>query len=828
MREAVIGAAVAVAAGCVGSGPAGSGEDVGSRADEVVEVAADSAPDAFRLDGFAFPPGFVWGVAMSAFQTEGGSDNDYTDWIAAGKSPEIGKACDSYVRYPEDVALAKGLGVSMMRVGIEWSRIEPQPGQWDMEAVEHYRDLLQEIRDAGMEPLVTLHHFTNPRWVANEGYWLWDGVVAEFEDYARLLAENLGDLVDHWNPMNEPMVYIDGWSLVMAFPGGQVGDFEAMGKVFYNVTSANAAAYDAIHEADPTGATVWLVHAVSPSYPDTPADPRSVDAARRFNEHYNHSFPRALVEGVMDLNLDGDTKDTVGGVQEGVFDSIKGRVDAIGINYYAREFVMDAPGIIPGVDAMPCIHGFLCGDPTGVKGDNGNEVYPPGIYDAIADFSRYGLPMYIAENGVADADDDLRPSYLVTHLMQVHRALVDGYDVRGYLHWSLLDNYEWTSGFDMKFGMFAVDFSTFERTGRGSADLYASIVAANRIPEEVVAQYDMPEINPMGPCARANGEPDAGCADGDVVAETGSPDRPPLTVMTFNSGTSLTPPPGVANEGFGPEQAAICDEWYGNGLSWNAFVEDVRKYIEEVDPDVVTFQEIFWCGECPGIPVEDHAGFVCEGWAPGDPTVAQRVLGDDFQVMCNVGKPDKCAAINHRIGSFRGCDSDFCIEGMYGSTVEGCGKGARIGRGVVDLVGGGVLTLVGIHASSGLAQDDMECRVKQFEQAFVDVGDGQPAANGEWNLLMGDLNTDPVLLADSDPSAARFLDFVGEGKPFQFVTDVGPESTPTYGGVMSIDHVVSDAWTGSCWAAGVTAGHPRVTESVAFDHRPVVCLLSPR
>jgi len=303
---------------------------------------------------------------------------------------------------------------------------------------------------------------------------------------------------------------------------------------------------------------------------------------------------------------------------------------------------------------------------------------------------------------------------------------------------------------------------------------------------------------------------------------------PSLVVVTFNTGTSLSYAGPLDNEGFHEEQHAVCDEWYGNGLSWKPFVEDALTFLAEADPDIVVFQEIFWSDECAQIPPEFWPGFVCEDWTEGALTVAQLITGDDYQVACHPGKPDKCAAVHHRVGKFRGCDQDFCLEGLAGYTAEGCGKGARIGRGVIDLVNGGVITLVNIHASSGMTEEDMACRVKQFDQVFVDLGDGLPAVSGEWNLALGDFNTDPGRLADSDPSAARILDFVGPDKPYRFITEVGPDAAPTYGGFLNIDHVVSDVYAGTCWAAGVTPGHLPVTESVAFDHRPVVCTLELR
>ena len=303
-----------------------------------------------------------------------------------------------------------------------------------------------------------------------------------------------------------------------------------------------------------------------------------------------------------------------------------------------------------------------------------------------------------------------------------------------------------------------------------------------------------------------------------------SPLATPFVVVTFNSGTSEGLASADLEDAYTPDLAAWSDQWYGDGLAWSPAVEATRRFFEELDPDVVVFQEIFHPGACPDIPAEAIPEFYCQGWSDGDLTVAQHVLGEDWQVMCHPGKPDKCAAVHRRFGAFRGCDAALCLEGLYGTRVEDCGKGARVGRGLIDLEGGGTLTLVNVHGSSGFAGDEPRCRTEQVEQVFIDAGDGEPAANGAVNLIMGDLNTDPGRLASGDPSAARWNDFVGPGRDFHFITDIGADVTPTYA-VVNIDHVISDQLEGACWAAGVDEGHAGVIEDRYFDHAPIVCTI---
>jgi endonuclease/exonuclease/phosphatase family metal-dependent hydrolase len=315
-----------------------------------------------------------------------------------------------------------------------------------------------------------------------------------------------------------------------------------------------------------------------------------------------------------------------------------------------------------------------------------------------------------------------------------------------------------------------------------------------------------------------------GCSD---EASTAPPSEPGPVVVTFNTGTSEglghdAPP----DDGYGEEQALISDMYYGDGLAWLDVVEDTTAFLAEVQPDVIAFQEIFYSGDCDMVPAEGKPGFVCETYQPGDPTVAQVILGAGYQVACHLGKNDKCAAVKRSFGRFAGCDQDFCLEGLAGAQVMDCGSGSRVGRAVVELSEGGTFTLVSVHGSSGLTQEDQDCRREQFIQVFEDMGAGDgPAANGERNLVMGDFNTDPGLNADFDESAAKVLDHVGDGQPFHFISDDGPDAPKSYANFVNIDHVISDAFDGSCWVAGLTDGHPAVSDVLYFDHKPIVCQL---
>lgn len=324
--------------------------------------------------------------------------------------------------------------------------------------------------------------------------------------------------------------------------------------------------------------------------------------------------------------------------------------------------------------------------------------------------------------------------------------------------------------------------------------------------------------------------PDAGPPPdtGPDVMDAGEPEPLQLRVVTFNSGTGANPP--LTQNGYTDEEAAISDEHYGNGLAWVEAIEDLRIFLESVDADVVVFQEIFHSEDCPMIPMDARAGFVCETWAAGDPTVAQTAVGPGWQIACHLGKNDKCAAVRRSFGQFVGCSSDLCLDGLDGAQVPSCGGGSRIGRGRIQLTNGSTITVVNVHGTSGLTGSDRSCREQQFEQVFLDLGDGSglPAASGGQSVVLGDFNTDPGRHTTFDSSARRLNDFVGGASPFQFVSPVGDQAPPSYAGLFNIDHVISDGFVGECWIAGVSPNHPDITSIVIFDHKPLVCDLIAR
>ncbi len=308
----------------------------------------------------------------------------------------------------------------------------------------------------------------------------------------------------------------------------------------------------------------------------------------------------------------------------------------------------------------------------------------------------------------------------------------------------------------------------------------------------------------------------------DTVTKPG----PKFTVVTFNTGTTDGLEHDKDGDNYGKAQVKLSDEHYGNGLAWVPAVDAVKAWLAQVQPDVIAFQEMFYSGACATLPASAKEGFVCKAWKKGDPTVVQTLLGSGYQVACHPGKNDKCVGIRKSFGSIAQCkDPDFCIEGLDGVKINNCGGGARVARATVNVVGGGQITVVSVHGTSGIKADDQKCREKQVEQIFKNM-DGQPGANGKRNVILGDLNVDPKTVPGSlDKSVKAWNEFVGGKQPFQWVSDIGPGSKPTYAGLFNIDHVISDAFKGSCHVPGVSAGKPAVYKNVYFDHKPVVCVI---
>lgn len=495
----------------------------------------------------SFPKGFRWGVAHAGFQAEGGPgspvdpNSDWYRWVHdpinqflgfTNGVPENGPG--TYVSYDTDAELARqDLGMNTFRMGIEWSRIFPNStaginisdeggtvSQADLQAMDqlanqaevaHYRAVFASLRAHGLEPLVTVNHFTLPTWVndpitarpliqlglpAPTAGWLSPGTPVEFEKFAAYVAWKYGDQVDDWATLNEPFspiltqfFAIPG--LVPAWPPGVIRP-DLASTFLVNEAKGHVAAYDAIHQWDNKVATVGKAAAsvgftnnMIPARPADPVNPLDVQAADAWNSFYNGWFPNAVIDGWVDANFDG-----VKTANE-VHADFTGKADWIGVQYYGSQ-PMQGFGVAP-IPGFPFLRGLpvRC-DPSPTCSDY-NQPTDPGGFREVLDFAAsYGKPLWVTENGIADAGDSKRPPYLVNHIAVVQDMVAHDTNILGYTYWSFVDNLEWAEGYDLHFGLYGSDPTTpeLERTPKPtSISAISQITKANALPTALLATY---------------------------------------------------------------------------------------------------------------------------------------------------------------------------------------------------------------------------------------------------------------------------------------------------------------------------------------------------
>ncbi|MHA1606165.1 MAG: glycoside hydrolase family 1 protein [Candidatus Freyarchaeota archaeon] len=430
------------------------------------------------MKALAFPEGFLWGCAVSAHQVEGeNTGNQWWRWEEQGRildGSTSGRACDHYNRYEEDFDIASFLGLKVFRTSVEWSRIEPKEGVINNVEVEHYRKVLSALRDRGIEPMVTLHHFTNPLWFEDQGGWLNPRSPEIFESFARIVVENLGDLFSIYNTINEPMIAATMGYLFGIFPPGERSLDKCL-TAARNMLLAHGRAYQAIHETCKSlGYPKPMVAPVKQMIPFEPLNPLSkedVEEARRRNHFFNECMLESINTGAIQPPLGTGEEQ----------DYLKDSWDFIGVNYYSRTLCT------PQNEEFPLPFANV---PEGAeRSDQGLEVYPDGLRKVLLSLKQYGKPLIVTENGIATRDDEQRRRYLVRHLKAVHDAISQGADVKGYIYWSLIDNFEWVLGYQMKFGLVEVNFESMERRLRESAYLYKEIIEKNMLLPEHLEKY---------------------------------------------------------------------------------------------------------------------------------------------------------------------------------------------------------------------------------------------------------------------------------------------------------------------------------------------------
>lgn len=421
-----------------------------------------------------FPPGFLWGTASAAHQVEGqNTNNQWWEWEQEPgriwRGDRSGDACGWWRDAEADFDRAAALGQNAHRMSIEWSRIEPREGFFDAAALGRYREMLRALRACGITPMVTLHHFTNPLWLEAQGGWLNPATPGRFARFAGRAVAALGDLCDLWCTINEPFIYATQSFLLGLWPPGATSIGSAI-RVAATMLRGHAAAAQAIRRANPA-LRIGIVHHLRLFDPATPAA-RDVAVAANWDYLFNGIILNALRTGRLLPPLGSGR----------VLPGLRQSWDFFGLNYYTRErvaFDPRAPGLLFGRRFTPP---DVEQSDTGFEGKTYGEIYPTGLYRALRRVARLGRPIYITETGIPDADDDQRPRFILSHLAAVHRAIREGADVRGVFLWTLLDNFEWTEGWGLRFGLYALDERTQERRLRPSGALYAAISRANAIP----------------------------------------------------------------------------------------------------------------------------------------------------------------------------------------------------------------------------------------------------------------------------------------------------------------------------------------------------------
>ena len=429
-----------------------------------------------------FPPDFRWGTATSPYQVEGQNlGSDWWAWEQNGghilNSDHSGLACDWWNNAEADLDQAAEMGNNAIRIGVEWSRIEPEPSVFDSAALNRYREILQACHVRGLEPMVTLHHFSNPSWLVEKGDFNSEIVVDYFRRFTAKVVESMGDLVSHWITINEPMTYVFSRYLAGTFPRPSSMGLTSAFAAVANLLRCHAAAYHTIKDHSPS-AQVGVASNLAIFEARPGGNILDRWWAGRVSRLYNDAWLDAMQTGVW--------RGPLGRKQ---IANLQGTFDFVGINYYTRFLLRFPPP--KGIVEKDWGPGAVVSD------GNYGEVYAYGLYRLIERvWLRYQKPIYVTENGVPDKADRLRPDFILDHLRQIWHAISFCYPVMGYYHWTLVDNFEWDRGWTQRFGLIALDPETQIREWRPSAYLYQEICRTGSLTNDMTAQY-APELLPI-------------------------------------------------------------------------------------------------------------------------------------------------------------------------------------------------------------------------------------------------------------------------------------------------------------------------------------------
>lgn len=412
-----------------------------------------------------FPKHFYWGAATASHQIEGNQHNDWSEWEKQDaerlacesegafhwnpnwqkfkneaidpKNYISGIACDSWNRFEEDFDILEKLHLNAYRFSLEWSRIEPKEGEFNEAALAHYHKMITSLRRRNIEPFVTLWHWTLPLWLSEKGGTVSRDFPKYFSRYAEKVATTLGIDVRFWVTLNEPDVVTSHAYLKGAWPPQEKCPRHFLVALLH-LAAAHRIAYTAIKNHFPAAQIGIAKHQV-------------------YFEMAHPNLINRFLKAIADW-----------GWNTFFLNRIKDHQDFIGLNHYNRNVIN---------------YGFGK-NPNEIQTDFGWEYHPESLYHAAIELARYGKPIYVTENGIADASDELRKCFIPEALTAIHRAREAGANILGYFYWSLLDNFEWDKGYWLRFGLVQVDHATQARTIRKSAHIYAKIAETNTLDTE--------------------------------------------------------------------------------------------------------------------------------------------------------------------------------------------------------------------------------------------------------------------------------------------------------------------------------------------------------
>jgi beta-glucosidase len=394
-----------------------------------------------------FPKDFLWGTAISSYQTEGNNSNsDWWEWEEIGKTREkSGIACDYWNRWRKDHKLLSELGVDVFRLSLEWSRIEPEEGKFSGEAINHYRELLQDLKNKNIKTQVTFWWWVSPQWFQKKYGFHKKESIRIFSKYVEYVTKKLNNLIDIYIVINEPMVPLGQGYLTGLFPPGRKNPFYFL-MALKNIAKAYIESYRIIHSLKPD-AMVGMTHLYN-----------------WYESGGSNLFGRLVYKISKWFRIVAFNH------------RIKGHQDYLGLNYYRLGKIN-----LKRIKSKK-FNFFIEEDKNNVMGW---IAYPEGIYKSIMEAHRdYGLPIYITENGYptnVGLDDDEKVGFIKNHIHYVRKAINEGAEVRGYNYWSLTDNYEWLYGFEPRFGLVEIDYKTLERKPRKSFYAYKEIIESNSL-----------------------------------------------------------------------------------------------------------------------------------------------------------------------------------------------------------------------------------------------------------------------------------------------------------------------------------------------------------